>query len=189
MTCRAAHKKWFEKFYAADADLKKFDLHSWWAWEAGWKEGQKCMQWQPIETAPIHKSVLLSFNGKDAYTGIQDNGDGLWYHGGYEVPMPIYWMPLPSVPVLPIETVRPYLPGDEHLPNAKVRAVEQFTYGQIYGSEKFEVLFAPRRDYVYASAPKSKPRRFAECMHEKDARIIVAAMNKWCEDGGEWIDE
>jgi hypothetical protein len=55
------------------------------------------MEWMPIETAPMDRFVILTFNGTDVYTGINDNGDGLWYDGGREVPTPTHWMPLVSL--------------------------------------------------------------------------------------------
>lgn len=59
------------------------------------------MTWQPIETAPRDTRLILTFNFKDVYTGACDNNDALWYDGGWEVPTPTHWMPLPAPPMSP----------------------------------------------------------------------------------------
>ncbi len=52
--------------------------------------------WQPIETAPKGKRIILTFNFKDVYCGEYE--DGLWLDGDYEVPTPTHWKPLPTPP-------------------------------------------------------------------------------------------
>lgn len=60
-------------------------------------------------------------------------------------------------------------------PNAY--APPMFSYADIHNEEKFEVLFTLR----------NKPRRIAVCANEKDARIIVKALEEYTERGGNWV--
>ena len=57
-------------------------------------------QWQPIETVPVNKSVLMLRLGKHGRCGIADgykkeNGVLVWPYINKE---PTHWMPLPNAP-------------------------------------------------------------------------------------------
>lgn len=58
-------------------------------------------QWQPIDTVPVNKSVLMLRMGKLGRCGMadgykQENGVIAWPYVNKE---PTHWMPLPSAPV------------------------------------------------------------------------------------------
>lgn len=59
----------------------------------------------------------------------------------------------------------------------------QFSYSPVHNTETFEVLFRPDRYYWRSE----EHRRFAVCQHEKDAKLITAALNKWCDEGSGWV--
>lgn len=58
------------------------------------------MEWQPIETAPIHTNVLVYCHGFQYIAANTDKG-GYWVaqsEGGFRLFSPTHWMPLPSPP-------------------------------------------------------------------------------------------
>jgi hypothetical protein len=64
----------------------------------------------------------------------------------------------------------------------------QFYYEDLYNANEFEILFHPPRLMNWKDPDsRTPPRRFAICQHENDAKLIVAALNKWCDDGGSWV--
>lgn len=69
---------------------------------------------------------------------------------------------------------------------------ETFKYQAIYNEPgKYEVLFKPSRKQDWRM-PGSHPinqvwRRFAICTNETDAATISAVMNKWDEEGNDWV--
>lgn len=87
------------------------------AYEAARAEG-----WQPIETAPVNKSVLVyipnaEHYGEGVYRGLQvDMGTGRrWQVNGLHMgrdcghdQQPTHWMPLPSAPQPPSEKKQPH---------------------------------------------------------------------------------
>lgn len=61
---------------------------------------------------------------------------------------------------------------------------DQFSYAPIYGTEGYEVLFKPDRQRDWKNDEETPHRRFAICRDNEDAKIIVAALNKYTNEGG-----
>lgn len=59
------------------------------------------MDWQPIETAPKHRRVLIAWDYLDEDPEIAfQNGQGVWCDDhGDEFTLPTHWMPLPAPPL------------------------------------------------------------------------------------------
>ena len=77
-------------------------------------EGEKTMEWQPIDTVPKETEVLVWFGpavGVKSAEYTDKDGDGVWFwcvtdgkFGPHPVrrycaPYPTHWMPLPAPPV------------------------------------------------------------------------------------------
>lgn len=65
--------------------------------------GKEAAGWQPIETAPMNKPVLLCWAGEDGDPEVAKcvkvAGDGTWATPrGYHPRNPTYWMPIPPLP-------------------------------------------------------------------------------------------
>jgi len=65
--------------------------------------------------------------------------------------------------------------------------MSQFAHAAVYNTDRFEVLFKPDRSHP--SYENTHDRRFALCRNEDDAKIIAAALNKWCDDGNGWVKD
>jgi hypothetical protein len=67
--------------------------------------------WQPIDTAPCMRNVLLA-HGQSVTVGLRYTVGGLWHDSldedGFTYSQPTHWMPLPRAPLPDAERSRPH---------------------------------------------------------------------------------